>query len=84
MCAPVHVCSIKKFTDDYNNAFIYTSDSVFILGPSIHTLMNNAALIIGSTVAQWYSAWLQTAGPRVRASSASLRCLLEQDTFILA
>ena len=83
MCTPVHVSSIKKFTDDYDNAFIYTSDSVFILGPSIHT-MNNAALIIGSTVAQWYSAWLQNAGPGVRASSASLRCFLVQDTFILA
>ena len=38
----------------------------------------------GSAVAQWYSAGLETEGPRVRASSASLRCVLEQDTFIIA
>ena len=37
-----------------------------------------------STVAQWKSAWLETKGPRVRASPASLCCVLEQDTFILA
>ena len=30
--------------------------------------------IIGSAVAQWLSAWLETEGPRVRASPASLRC----------
>ena len=29
---------------------------------------------IGSAVAQWLSAWLETEGPRVRASPASLRC----------
>ena len=29
---------------------------------------------LGSAVAQWESAWLETEGPRVRASSASLRC----------
>ena len=28
----------------------------------------------GSAVAQWSSAWLETEGPRVRASPASLRC----------
>ena len=28
----------------------------------------------GSAVAQWKSAWLETEGPRVRASPASLRC----------
>ena len=28
----------------------------------------------GSAVAQWTSAWLETEGPRVRASPASLRC----------
>ena len=28
----------------------------------------------GSAVAQWLSAWLETEGPRVRASPASLRC----------
>ena len=33
----------------------------------------------GSAVAQWKSAWLETAGPRVRASPASLRCVLEQE-----
>ena len=38
----------------------------------------------GSTVAQWLSAWLETKGPRFRASPASLGCVLEQDTFILA
>ena len=29
---------------------------------------------LGSTVAQWLSAWLETEGPRVRASPASLCC----------
>ena len=29
--------------------------------------------------AQWLSAWLETEGPRVRASPASLRCVLEQE-----
>ena len=29
---------------------------------------------LGSAVAQWLSAWLETEGPRVRASPASLRC----------
>ena len=28
----------------------------------------------GSAVAQWLSAWLETEGPRVRASRASMRC----------
>ena len=36
----------------------------------------------GSAVAQWKSAWLETEGPRVRASPESLRCVLEQDTSI--
>ena len=31
-------------------------------------------LVVGSAVAQWQSAWLETEGPRVRASSSSLRC----------
>ena len=35
-------------------------------------------------MAQWKSAWLETEGPQVRASPASLRCVLEQDTLILA
>ena len=39
----------------------------FILSPIFHTCF-------GSAVAQWLSAWLQTEGPRVRASLASLRC----------
>ena len=30
------------------------------------------------------NAWLETEGPRVRASPTSLRCVLEQDTFNLA
>ena len=38
----------------------------------------------GSPVAQWKSAWLETEGPRVRALPASLRCVIEQDTFIIA
>ena len=34
---------------------------------------------------QWLSGRvLETEGPRVRASPASLRCVLEQDTLILA
>ena len=32
------------------------------------------AFFIGSAVAQWSSAWLETKGPRVRASPASLHC----------
>ena len=39
---------------------------------------------IESTVAQKESALLETEGPWVRASSASLCCVFEQDTFILA
>ena len=31
-------------------------------------------LLKGSAVVQWKSAWLETEGPRVRASPASLRC----------
>ena len=38
-----------------------------------------------NTGAQWLSGRvLKTKGPRVRASTATLRCVLEQDTFILA
>ena len=33
---------------------------------------------------QWWSAWLETEGPLVGASPASLHCVLEQDTLILA
>ena len=40
--------------------------------------------MLEGTVAQWYGALLETEGLRVRASSASLHCVLEQDTFILA
>ena len=32
--------------------------------------------------AQWLSVWLETEGPRVWASPASLRCVLEQDILI--
>ena len=39
---------------------------------------------LGSVVAQWLSAQLEAEGPWVRASPASLRCVLEQDTLILA
>ena len=35
-------------------------------------------------VAQWLSAYLETDQLRVRASSGSLRCVLEQVTLILA
>ena len=38
----------------------------------------------GSPVAQWYSAWLKTEGLQVQVSPESLRCVLEQDTLILA
>ena len=39
-----------------------------------------------SAVAQWYmkSALLETAWPRVRASPASLRCVIEPETLTLA
>ena len=40
--------------------------------------------LLGSAMAQWKSAWLETEGLLVRASPASLRCVLEQDTLILA
>ena len=33
----------------------------------------------GSAVAQWLSACFETEGPQVRASLASLRCVLEQE-----
>ena len=35
---------------------------------------SNKHTLGGSTVAQWYSAWLKTEGPRVQASAVSLRC----------
>ena len=38
-------------------------------------------LILG---AQWLSGRVLDSRPRVRASAASLRCVLEQDTLILA
>ena len=38
----------------------------------------------GSAVAQWLSTRLETKGPRVRASPASLCCVLELDKLILA
>ena len=37
-----------------------------------------------SAVAKWESDSFETEGPRVRASLASLHCVLEQDIFILA
>ena len=42
------------------------------LGLTLGSLLRNA-------VAQWYSAGLETERLRVRASSASLRCVLEQE-----
>ena len=63
-----------------------------LIGCPLLVLMQNDCLSLndyqafmeGSAVAQWKSAWLETEGPRVRASPASLRCVIEQDTFILA
>ena len=40
-------------------------------------------MAVESTVAQCKSAWHETEGPRVRASLASLCCVLEQETFII-
>ena len=45
---------------------------------------HNTYLCGGSLVAQWLSSLLDTEGPLVRASPASLCCVLEQDTLILA
>ena len=41
-------------------------------------------MVKGSAVAQWYSACLIIEGLHVRASQASVHCVLEQDTLILA
>ena len=38
----------------------------------------------GSAVIQWYNAWLEIEGLQVWASPASLHCVLEQDTLIIA
>ena len=54
--------------------------------------LSHGPMWMGSTVAMWQSARLETEGPRVgpgvgpraRASPVSFCCVIEQDTFILA
>ena len=41
-------------------------------------LINQIDKVLGSTVTQWLSAWLEIEGPQVRASTASLCCVIEQ------
>ena len=36
-------------------------------------------MLLKGSLVQWKSAWLETEGPRVRASPASLHCVLEQE-----
>ena len=46
--------------------------------------LTSDAVVIGERSGSVVSARLETEGPRVQASPVSLRCVLEQDTFILA
>ena len=56
------------------DAFI--SSCVVTQGPMFYASRKAS---IKSAVAQWQSAWLETEGPQVQASQASLRCVLEQE-----
>ena len=47
------------------------------IAPKVHVFRNSSFMIktsYGSAAAQWKSAWLETAEPRVQASPVSLRC----------
>ena len=48
--------------------------------PSVSQSLDGSAV---TRLTQWWSAWLNTEGPRVRASMASLHCVLEQDLVLL-
>ena len=66
------------------NVYVYPIINMYKAINMSYPIINVYKAIIGSAVAQRYSAWLETEGQLVRASPASLRCVLEQDTLILA
>ena len=90
-------CSSLRLNNDFNgkrmqkcirkgiNIFkMFVSGDILSILSNIRSEIMFLRLTWGSTLAQWWSAWLETEGPRVRASPESLSCVLEQDTFILA
>ena len=84
-----HLKACCRFSQICNRAMALDWCQIFISSQYLenkwiefHQIMY--AFILGSAVAQRQSAWLETERPWVRASLASLRCVLEQDTLILS
>ena len=79
----LNICWSRLYGRSANSIFWSSKWSVIVVKLWVNpTIVFNP--VIGSPVAQWHSAWLETVGPRVRASPASLRCVIEQGTLILA
>ena len=70
-CQGLHCLLKSKTIFRRRNIFLF---EIITCNPSIYTMDHP-----GSSVAQWLSALLETEGPRVRASPASLRCVLEHE-----
>ena len=63
-----------KELSQWDSSFEYPKHAFKLMVKKKFQFLHFFIFYLGSAVAQWYSAWLKTEGPRVRASQGSRSC----------